>query len=285
MLMNTKHTNKSNAARQIASKAQHAQESSHVALAGTRATPQKESSALWVDVVRDLRRCIESRVYRVGATLPTELELCDIYGVSRFTIRAALKALQEQGIISRRRNTGTRVEACEFPNLFSESPTSIEDLALYRSDHPRKFVSAQTVIANRALATLLSCPLGDEWVHLSFVRMAEDDPTQGESWIDVYIRPEFENVVQDARKNPRILTSMLLERRHNVRIAAIQQQISAILCSNELATQLGAKRGDAVLRIRRRYIDDESRVVEVSVTSFAAHRYRHTTILRRSDSF
>lgn len=283
--MNIKHTNKPSAARQVGGRAQQVQESGPAAPAGARAVPQKENYALWVDVVKDLRRCIESGVYRVGATLPTELELCDIYGVSRFTIRAALKALQEQGIVSRRRNAGTRVEASEFHNLFSESPTSIEDLALYRSDHPRKFVSVQTVIANRALAVLLSCPLGEEWVHLSFVRMAEDDPAQGESWIDVYIRPEFEDVVQYVRKNPRILTSMLLEQRHNVRIAAIQQQISAISCSNELARQLGAKRGDAVLRIRRRYIDNESRIVEISVTSFVAHRYRHTTILRRSDSF
>lgn len=246
--------------------------------------PAKESKNLWVDVVRDLRRRIESGKYRVGTVLPTEMELCDIYGVSRFTVRAALKVLQEQGIVSRRRNAGTRVEAAEFAERFSALPASIDELALYGSDHPRKFVSARRINANAALAALLGCKAGDKWVHLGFVRMSNEAPTQRHSWIDVYIRPEFEDVVDDVKANPRILTSMLIEQKHKVRIAAIQQQIGAVPCTAALARQVGADAGDAALQILRHYVDDTGRIVEVSVTSFAGERYRHTTTLRRAES-
>ncbi len=45
----------------------------------------------------------------VGSLLPTELELADQYGVSRHTVRAALKVLQELGYISRKKAVGTIV--------------------------------------------------------------------------------------------------------------------------------------------------------------------------------
>lgn len=44
-----------------------------------------------------------------GSTLPTEAELCDLYGVSRTTVREALKRLHGKGLVAGTTRAGTRV--------------------------------------------------------------------------------------------------------------------------------------------------------------------------------
>ena len=50
---------------------------------------------------------IASGKYPVGGLLPTEMELCEHYGISRSTVREALRRVRDAGLISRRRRTGT----------------------------------------------------------------------------------------------------------------------------------------------------------------------------------
>ena len=63
------------------------------------------------DIARHLKEGITSGHYPVGTLLPTELELRDHYKTSRHTVRAALQELQQLGLVSRRKNVGTRVES------------------------------------------------------------------------------------------------------------------------------------------------------------------------------
>lgn len=58
-----------------------------------------------------LRNQIANGEYRVGDQLPTEDALRDQFGVSRATIRMALQALEEEGLLTRRRALGTFLKA------------------------------------------------------------------------------------------------------------------------------------------------------------------------------
>ena len=52
---------------------------------------------------------IWTRRWPVGSMLPRELELCKSEGVSRFTVRAAMKKLESAGLIRRTPHVGTMV--------------------------------------------------------------------------------------------------------------------------------------------------------------------------------
>jgi GntR family transcriptional regulator len=58
-----------------------------------------------------LREKIFSGEYGVGDQIPTEREIEELFGVSRITIRHALRLLQEQGLVERRPGKGTFVRA------------------------------------------------------------------------------------------------------------------------------------------------------------------------------
>lgn len=56
-----------------------------------------------------IRNAIQEGTFPPGSQLPPELELMNMLGVSRTTLREALRALDEQGFIERRRGLGTFV--------------------------------------------------------------------------------------------------------------------------------------------------------------------------------
>jgi GntR family transcriptional regulator len=65
---------------------------------------------LLADVVRrELKRLILGGEFAVGEKLPNEDRLCERFGVSRVTIREAVRGLIEDGLVVRRHGSGTYV--------------------------------------------------------------------------------------------------------------------------------------------------------------------------------
>src|SRR6185312_1203483 len=66
---------------------------------------------LYYQVERDMRHRIESGVWQAGQQIPSEKELCALYDVSRITIRQAISALVDEGLIVRERGRGSFVRS------------------------------------------------------------------------------------------------------------------------------------------------------------------------------
>jgi DNA-binding FadR family transcriptional regulator len=61
-----------------------------------------------------LRQAITGGIYRPGSQLPTEGELCEMPGISRTVTREALRILEDDGLVTRRRGpTRLRVASIE----------------------------------------------------------------------------------------------------------------------------------------------------------------------------
>src|ERR1035438_3486317 len=65
---------------------------------------------LFVQVENSLNSAIESGEFLPGERIPTELELADIYGVSRITIRGAINELCQHGLLVKKQGRGTFVQ-------------------------------------------------------------------------------------------------------------------------------------------------------------------------------
>lgn len=64
---------------------------------------------LWSQLSNIIKEKIENEEYKVGESLPPEMQLIEQYGVSRITVRQALDKLMKDGYIDRRRGKGTIV--------------------------------------------------------------------------------------------------------------------------------------------------------------------------------
>ena len=64
---------------------------------------------LYLRVARELKGEILAGTLPVGAQLPTEDQLCARFGVSRHTVREALRRLREDHLVASRQGAGTVV--------------------------------------------------------------------------------------------------------------------------------------------------------------------------------
>jgi GntR family transcriptional regulator len=75
----------------------------------TGSAPLGSRKALPARLAHDLRTRLAGGEWQPGQQLPTEAEFVETYGVSRATVRQALKSLEVQGLVTTRHGRGTFV--------------------------------------------------------------------------------------------------------------------------------------------------------------------------------
>lgn len=219
----------------------------------------------------------------VGTLLPTEFELCERYGLSRYAVRKALDELQEQGLISRRKNVGTRVESARpVAAGFTQSLATVDELAQFGAEHVRVVRDVGEVVADLVLARTLGCPGGTRWLRISSLRLAGGPRPKPICWTDAYVDPACTEIGALAQAAPGRLISSLIEEHYGRRIARIRQEIAAVRLPEALAGDLHAEAGSPALRLVRRYLDAADAAFEVTVSIHPADRFTFTMELNRA---
>lgn len=238
--------------------------------------------ALYQKISEDLLQKISSGALPVGTLLPTEMALMESYRTSRNTVRMALQQLQARGLISRRRNRGTMVEA--LPGgaaTFTQSLTSLDGLVTLASTAQRQILGAEDVVLDTATAKSLQCPPGSRWLRLSLVRR-EPGKVRPLGWTDAYVDPHYRQVRELAEQYPDKLLTDLIETMYGRRIETVEQTVSSCAVSPEMAQPLGVAKGTPALRVVRQYRDAARYVVVVTRSLYPENRYSLTTTLVRS---
>ena len=232
-------------------------------------------------VVRALLSEIDGGRYAVGDRLPTEAELCARFELSRFTVRAALGQLEQQGIVVRRPRVGTIVASKAARKRYAVSVGSLSELSTFLDSTVVEPVAANDVIADSALAADIGCAAGERWIRVQTLRT----PAGGKvpiSWTDYYLRPKFRSVVAQFGGAPGPVYP-LLEKRFGVSIATIEQDIGACPLPKAVARELSTKANVPALRVIHRMVSDEGDVLYCTVSLYPADRFRYVQALKRTE--
>ncbi|WP_262394945.1 GntR family transcriptional regulator [Youxingia wuxianensis] len=123
----------------------------------------------------ELSEKIEEYIYHnhleSGARLPAERDFCQLLGVSRMTLREAIKKLCEEGVLDNIRGKGTFVAAkrvCNDLLRFSKSPYSPQEGSY-------KLISIQKLKAEGSVARHLLLPVGAEVYQIKHLRTVEGE--------------------------------------------------------------------------------------------------------------
>ncbi|WP_028694709.1 GntR family transcriptional regulator [Pseudomonas cremoricolorata] len=242
------------------------------------------NQARYASVAKDLMEGIATGRYPVGSLLPTEFELCDLYDVSRHTVRAAINQLSVQGLVSRRKRVGTRVEASSPRGGYSQSLASVADLAHLAETQQREIQTVRHFVADLSEAARLGLVPGEHYFCVSSIRVDRVHNAAPLCWTDVYAQRDYSDVIELAHEHPDQLIAGLIEAHFGRAIAVVDQQVRAVLLSAELAQALAAEAGSPGLRIIRQYRDEIGELMAVSETVHPADRFTLTTQMRRDRS-
>ena len=237
---------------------------------------------LYLQVAHELKTEIVNGVYPVGTLIPTEDELCKRFSVSRYTVREALRVLREEGLVTSRRGAGTTVVPSGTREHDIHQIMSVNDLLAFGTDTHFAIESVQMVVLNKKLAKRAGLPEGSEWLQVLGSRRTEDaDEPVGRS--EYYINRAFAAVgrILHRHKGP---IFPLIEDMFGQSVTEVQQQISATLINKQLAAELNAEENSAGLEIRRTYKISDGGILQVTINTHPASRYRHSMTLHRSRS-
>ncbi|MDX3882921.1 MULTISPECIES: GntR family transcriptional regulator [Sphingomonadales] len=226
------------------------------------------------ELAEDLRQGILRGDFPDPAQFPTESVLCARYGVSRFTVREALRALQNEGLIQRRRGSGTVIQPASARGGALHQPLSnVGEILQYARDTEFHFTPKGMVPLPRKLAAHAGMAPGGRWYHFRGLRTSRGlkEPI---ALTDAYISQDLEAAAREILPNEAIFRQ--LEQLSGVRIARVTQDIQAVPASGPVAAELGIPRRSACLRILRCYLDANGRVLELSLSHHPGNRFAYS---------
>lgn len=141
-----------------------------------RAVSKASPLPLYHQVLTDMRRRIQSGTWKPGQRIPSELELCTLYGTSRITIRQAVQVLVEEGLLRRERGKGTFVKDPTLTAGIRGLTSFTEEMAALGHQARARVLAQRIEPAPTAVAERMHLPQGEPVVLLKRLRYAGDEP-------------------------------------------------------------------------------------------------------------
>ena len=239
----------------------------------------QRSQPLYQEIADALLDDIRSGKVPVGTMMPTEMELRDRFGVSRHTVREAIRQLGELGLLTRQAGLGTIVKATEARGTYNQSIESLDALLRYPDETTLTVESSEPVTTTPELVKTLDAKVGTEWIKISGLRSlrGQDAPI---CWTDVYVIPEYARVAEEIGKDPmpvyRVVESLFGEQ-----VTGVKLELFADGVPEHMAEALQVAAGTPALVVVRRYTGHKGRVFEVSVSVHPQDRFTYSAELRR----
>ena len=213
-----------------------------------------------------------------GEQLPSEPKLAVNFGVSRASLREAMRTFETRGLLQRKQGVGTFV--IHPTGVFDtglENLNSLETIA----DQLELEVSMGDLRVNRRfidkeLSDLLELPENEEILQVSRVILAENRPV-------AYLEDNLPiDVISEEEVQQNFTGSVLdmLIRRDDIPLASSKCEISAIGATRNIAIALEIQRHDPLLVFSSLLFSTRGRIIDSSFSYFLPG-YFHFHIVRR----
>jgi GntR family transcriptional regulator len=198
-------------------------------------------------IADQLRTEINDGEFTAGDKLPSEKRLCDYFKVSRITVRQALKALENEGLIYKKQGLGAFVrEEPATPNLVQLTDFN-EDMRRAGLSSSSKLLWHGKVAGDDKVNSILEIPPEKSLMRLDRIRFANNIPVAFDrTWLPV----SYGHLLLDQDLEQRTIYE-ILEDEYDIPIKAGRYSITASLATKEIADHLGMNEHDPVLEINR----------------------------------
>ncbi len=229
----------------------------------------------YMQLASELRKAVMEGQFSLDKSFPTESELCRKYQASRFTIREALRRLQAEGLIARKRGSGTVVQPAAARGGALHQPLSnVGELLQYARDTQVTYKPRKSGPLQEEIAEQVAEDTGGNWHSVHGARRHPDDALPI-AVTDAFFHERLGDVMDQLDLGAGPLFSQL-EIHAGVRIAKVTQDIQAIAAGEQIARELGVEPNSPILRILRCYFDNRGNLFEVSVSYHPGDRFAYS---------
>ena len=236
-----------------------------------------EDLPLYKRLHRTIARRIADSHWKPGDILPSEIELARSYGVAPGTIRKAIDALEEDGLIERRHGSGTFIRRPNFDNMMLR-------FFMFRDQAGEFFLPESHILSREVMkpdknvAAALRLQEDDMVIKIVRHRAWEGAPRLLE---DIFLPfDRFETLLNHTPEEIGPLLYPAYERLCGELICFIEEEITILDALPNDAQTLNLANSELVVAIKRLARDASGHPVEWRISRGEARRFRYNINLR-----
>ena len=218
-----------------------------------------------------LRQLVSTR--DVGSKIPSERDLSDEWGIARMTARKAVETLTDEGLLDRRRGSGTYV--AQMPHARTVGLSSFTANMLQRGLTPSsRVLDFQRVRADIVTAARLNIDEGDEVVRFTRLRLADGEPIAVETtWMPAHL--------VSAMTEEDLSESLFeaLTRKFEIVPGQASSTIDSTMADDAAAAALGIGDREPCLRVQMDYLDSRRRPIMAATCLYRGDKYQLHVVL------
>ncbi|MFS0593382.1 GntR family transcriptional regulator [Cytobacillus horneckiae] len=213
---------------------------------------RSSSIPLYEQVGRLIKEKVRTNEWKPGRQLPSERELCEIFSVSRITIRQAIKLLETDGILQRTHGVGTFVT----PKNTLEQP--LEEIKSFQSMLEQqgvigstKVIASNQILSSVQISKVLNLELTDQVTNLQLLGYGDNQPiVYYNSFFPKHIGKKMEKAAKEAQAEQRAFSTLDLYRKDFDRKPThMEQAFESHIADKNLASLLDVKEGWPIFHI------------------------------------
>jgi GntR family transcriptional regulator, phosphonate transport system regulatory protein len=224
--------------------------------------------ALWSAIAATLTSDIGAGHYRPGDRLPTEAALSARFGVNRHTVRHALAALAERGLVHSRQGAGVFITQRPTDYPLGRRVRFRQNVLAAGQTPSRRISRGETRPCDAAEARALRLRPGDPVHVVEGISLADDQAIA--AFRSLFPAVRFPELLHTVRETGSITQALAAAGLHDYTRA--ETRLTAELADPVLAAALGIRANGPVMRTVAMNIDPDGSPVELGTTWFAGER-------------
>lgn len=232
---------------------------------------------LYLQVIDRIKKDIDNGVFKEKEKLPSEFELAKMLGVSRATLREALRLLEEENVIVRRHGVGTFVNSKPVFTSGIEQLSSVSSMIKQAGMEPGViYLSSLQSLPTEEDVQRFDCLEGDMIVTIERVRTANGDPV-------VYCvdKVPAKYLPEDYLSRQEGSLFSALEQSGELRVSHAVTFIDPMGYHDVASPTLNCEPETALLVLKQLHYDEQDRVVLYSKNYFRADKFSFHVIRKR----
>ncbi len=217
-------------------------------------------------IAADIRRSIEDGSLKPGDKLPTVVEFCELYSVSKITVKRAIEQITEEGLVTSRRGSGTYVkDTAGLPDQAFFQGFSYE----HRGEKVTSVVYDFSIVNPPAdVATQLGIAEDDFAYHIVRVRQVNEKPIVIE-----YTYMPLELIPGLKKKDLYGSVYSFIREQCGLKISSFHRTIRAVAATEEEAERLDTEPGAPLLELNQIGFLDSGNAFEYSISRNVGDRF------------
>lgn len=232
--------------------------------------PGQSPLPLYVQIRDNLRRKILEGSYAIHERLPSENEMMHAFGVSRITIRQALRDLHNEGLVFSAQGKGTYVSKPKTVQNVQRLQGFGEAMAAQGYEATARLLGIRQGKPSKPVTAALGLPLQEEVVEVKRVRYLNREPVCLESSyfpLDIGRRLFSRDLSGDIFP--------MLENFFGIPLGSAEIGLEAVLADDETQDLLGLKAGEAILRVERLTHDRNGRPIDFEYLCYRGDSFKY----------